>query len=113
MLREETKKGEKLETAAKNIVEYCIRNGIMSDFLSEHGGEVVSMLYTEWNLDDAVEVGREEGIEIGVAKGREEGIEIGAKKMLSALRALNEGKSIAEAAQITGLSPEVIKELRH
>jgi hypothetical protein len=30
------------------------------------------MLFTEWNLKDALEVAKEEGVAIGEAKGREE-----------------------------------------
>jgi hypothetical protein len=73
----------------------------MSEFLMEHSKEVVGMLYTEWNWDDALEVSREEG--------REEGIE----QMTIAFRALSEGKSVDQAVQLSGLSPDVVERLRN
>jgi hypothetical protein len=45
----------------------------LKDFLERHRREVVDMLYTEWNWDDALAVQREEG--------REEGREEVAKKL--------------------------------
>ena len=33
------------------------------------------MLYTEWNLEDACEIIREESLAKGLARGRQEGIE--------------------------------------
>jgi hypothetical protein len=40
----------------------------LKDFLETNAGEVINMLYTEWNWDDAFAVQREEGRE----EGREE-----------------------------------------
>jgi flagellar biosynthesis/type III secretory pathway protein FliH len=48
------------------------------------------MLATEWNLDDAIKVAREEareeGIEKGIEKGREEGREEGRELFSSLIR---------------------------
>ncbi|MDR1506360.1 MAG: hypothetical protein LBI67_04595, partial [Treponema sp.] len=56
-------------------------NNILKEFLEEHSSEVINMLLTEWNWDDALAVreeeGRQEGIEQGLEKGREEGREEG------------------------------------
>jgi len=38
-------------------------------FLAEHGSEAVNMLYTEFNMEDALEVRFEEGVEKGIEKG--------------------------------------------
>jgi hypothetical protein len=110
-----------LETTVPKIVEYCIKNGIMADFLEEHGGEVISMLYTEWNLDDAVEVGREEarkeGIEIGTTRGRKEGIEIGTTRgrkeglTITAKNMKSEGLDLELISKITGLTQTEVAEL--
>jgi predicted transposase/invertase (TIGR01784 family) len=95
--------GLPLENAVDNAVKYCLRNGIMRDFLSKHGSEVENMLFTEWNWDDALAVSRKEGRE----EGREEGVE----QTMKALRALSEGKSVEEAAGISGLPTETVKRL--
>jgi hypothetical protein len=73
------------EEALKRAVKYGIEHNILRGFLTEHGSEVVNMLLTEWNWEDAKEVWQEEaraegevrGIEIGETRGRSEGIEIG------------------------------------
>ncbi len=69
------------DTAITQAVKDCRAEGIMAEFMREHGSEVVNMLYTQWNYDDAVEVereeayedGREAGITIGRAEGKAEG----------------------------------------
>ncbi|MCL2043862.1 MAG: Rpn family recombination-promoting nuclease/putative transposase [Treponema sp.] len=60
--------GDKTE-AMKQAVRYCRDNDILKEFLEQHGTEVMNMLLTEWNLEDAQRVWFEEGRE----EGREEG----------------------------------------
>ncbi len=71
--------------AIKRAVRDCKVEGVLTEFIRNHGSEVVNMLYTQWNYDDAVEVEREEAYEdgreagmalgklIGIAEGRAEG----------------------------------------
>jgi hypothetical protein len=49
-----------LDEAIKEAIDYCVENGIMSDFLNRHGSEVRNMLYTEFNIDEAKKVWQEE-----------------------------------------------------
>ncbi|MDR1248212.1 MAG: Rpn family recombination-promoting nuclease/putative transposase [Treponema sp.] len=65
------------DQAVTEAVRRCIRDGILADFLEEHGSEVMNMLLEEWNWDEAKEVWREEAWEKGWEEGREEGIEKG------------------------------------
>jgi len=58
------------------------------------------MLFTEWNLDDALAVRYEEGVEDGIEKGREE---------LFAL--LEKGVSLAEAKKLFHISTTCSKSL--
>ncbi|MDE5894058.1 MAG: hypothetical protein K2H45_14160, partial [Acetatifactor sp.] len=62
------------DDAITQAVQDCLDNGIMVEFMREHGSEAVNMLYTQWNWDDAMEVEREEAYEDGVEAGRIEGI---------------------------------------
>jgi hypothetical protein len=82
------------EEGVKAAVKYCIREGILKEFLELHSSEVYNMLFTEWNWDDALAVrfeeGREEGREEGLEKGREE---------------------IARNALAKGLPPDIIREI--
>ena len=68
--------------AMEDAVKWCIAHGILKEFLETHGSEVVNMLLTEWNLEDALAVEREEGIEEGIEKGREENLVETVKNLL-------------------------------
>jgi len=70
MIRENEKSKPK-EEAMKAAIKYCIENGIMSEFLEKHSTEVMNMLITEWNTEEAVEVSFEEGQEKGRKEERE------------------------------------------
>lgn len=89
-LQQGKREGKFFEEALKDAVDYCIAHGIMCGFLEKHGSEVRNMLYTEWNMEDACRVAKEEameqgfaqGLEQGIAKGIEEGLEQGIAKGL-------------------------------
>jgi len=73
-----------LDDAIAAAVKSCIERDILVYFLEVHASEVLNMLTTEWNWDDAKEVWQEEakdeGIEIGTAIGETKGVEKGRKK---------------------------------
>jgi hypothetical protein len=60
------------DQAATEAVRSCVKDGILVDFLEEHGSEVMNMLLEEWNLDEAKEVWQEEAREEAIEKTREE-----------------------------------------
>ncbi|MDR3161548.1 MAG: Rpn family recombination-promoting nuclease/putative transposase [Spirochaetaceae bacterium] len=57
--------GRSREEAIEQAIKDCIKQNILKEFLQSHGREVTSMLFTEWNWDDALAVQREEGREEG------------------------------------------------
>jgi len=63
---------EAIEAAIKS----CVERNILVYFLENHASEILNMLFTEWNMDEALAVryeeGIDDGIDIGVGKGREE-----------------------------------------
>jgi hypothetical protein len=54
------------------------------------------MLFTEWNMDDALAVAREEALEDGIEKG----IAIGEAKTRELFALLESGVSLAEAKKL-------------
>jgi hypothetical protein len=60
-IREYENANNSLATAVKLAIKYCTENNILKKFLEEHSSEVINMLLTEWNWDDALEVAHEEG----------------------------------------------------
>lgn len=65
------------DDAIAQAVRDCLDEGIMAEFMQEHGTEAVNMLYTQWNWDDAMEVEREEAYEDGVEAGMAAGQTLG------------------------------------
>jgi predicted transposase YdaD len=76
-----------LEDAMKTAIEYCIEHNVLSKFLLERSSEVINMLLTEWNWDDAKEVWQQEASAAALAKGRAEGISEGRAEGISEGRA--------------------------
>jgi len=72
----ENLKSMELRNAIKLAVKTCISKNILVSFLERHSSEVENMIFGEWNLDDALAVryeeGVDEGIDIGIGKGRKE-----------------------------------------
>ena len=65
------KAGRNRDEAIVQAIKDCLEAGMMADFLAEHGSEAVNMLYTEFNMEDALEVRFEEGVEKGITKSEE------------------------------------------
>ena len=117
------------ETPLKWAIQEAVRRNILRDYLERKGGEVLSILMTEYNYatdmavlkeeayEDGLFVGREEGISIGLERGREEGISVGIErgayqtKLETARSFLSMGLEPEQVAQGTGLSLEVIQKL--
>ncbi len=61
--------GYSLSDAIEKAIQRCSSCGIMPEYLQENGAEVLNMLLTEWNWDDAKEVWQEEAKEEGRCEG--------------------------------------------
>jgi predicted transposase/invertase (TIGR01784 family) len=86
-----------LDEAVKQAIIYCQKHDILNKYLEVHGSEVLNMILTEWNTEDAIAFAREEARE----DGREE----------IARNALAKGYSTEVIHDITGLSLEEISKL--
>jgi hypothetical protein len=70
--RENEKADMPRDQAATEAVRSCVKDGILADFLEEHGSEALNMLLEEWDWDVAKEVWQEEAME----KGRNQILEL-------------------------------------
>ena len=113
-VREYEKEGYVLDEAIKKAVQYCGKNDILKEFLEKNASEVMNMLITEWNWDDAKEVWQEEawedGMEEGLKKGRKSGLEEGLKNGLKkgheeVIKLLEQGLSTEEIKKRLGKNP--------
>ena len=98
--------GNSLEEAIKKAVKYCKKYGILKQFLENHSVEVLNMLLTDWNLEDAKKVWYEDGME----KGREDGQE--EEKLRIARNLMAEGSLPEFVQKITGLDIETIRKVQ-
>ena len=97
----------------KWAIQEAVRRNILRDYLERKGGEVLSILMTEYDYatdmavlkEEAYEDGREEGISIGLERGAYQ------TKLETARSFLSMGLSPEQVAQGTGLSLEVIQKL--
>jgi hypothetical protein len=62
--------GESREEAITRAAVYCRDHDILKEFLERHASEVINMLMTEWNMEDALDVRYEEGLEDGIERER-------------------------------------------
>lgn len=76
-IRKELKETKDAEASITKVVNTCINNGILRDFLIAHKAEVIGMFLTEYNEEEAKKCLREESYEEGFAEGIEKGIKEG------------------------------------
>jgi predicted transposase/invertase (TIGR01784 family) len=105
-VREFEKEKGKLEEGFKEAVKYCRKHDILKELLEKNATEVMNMLMTEWNWDDALAFRYEEGIEEGMEKGME------AEREQVARNALAQGVSPELIHTITGLDIEAINSIQ-
>ena len=111
-------KTKTLEAAINLAVDECIKEDVLSDFFKRNRAEVVSMSLFEYDKElhektikeIAHEEGFNEGKEIGIQQGKDIGIQQG--KLAGLVEAYYKcGKSIEDIAELTGQSPEYVKEI--
>ena len=107
------------------IMNNCIKGGILPDFLSKHGREAVGMMFRELTQEEAMEMSRQDGYALGGEKGIERGEKIGevrgrsegeasgraAEKIEMAKALKDKGVAIDIIAETSGLSKEEIEKL--
>ena len=59
-VRENEKNGMERELAVKIAIERCIKDGVLAEYLERNASEVINMLFSEWNWDEARAVWVEE-----------------------------------------------------
>ena len=111
------------ETPLKWTIQEAVRRNILRDYLERKGGEVLSILMTEYDYATDMAVLKEESYEDGLFVGREEGISIGLErglergayqtKLETARNLLSMGLEPEQVAQGTDLPLGTVLELRN
>ena len=109
--------GEVSERIMSLIFKECINEGILPEFLTEHGLEVINMLFKEFTEEEREELYTQSGYKMGLAdgleQGRAEGETSGAEKMRFELARKMKARNmdVKVIREITGLSDEELENL--
>ncbi len=103
VVRTYLKKGFELNKAIIKAVKICINENVMKEFLEKNSSEVINMLFTEFDMDTAIKIWKEEGKDEGK---KEKQIEI-AKNLINVLNITD----VNSISKVTGLSNEEINKL--
>ena len=93
----------------KWAIQEAVRRNILRDYLERKGGEVLSILMTEYDYATDMAVLKEESYEDGLFVGREQGVY--QNKLETARNLLAMGLSPEQISQATKLPPETIAHL--
>ena len=99
---------ERTEALNKAVVE-CVREGVLQEFLEKYGGDVMSILSREFNLDDFIRVRVEEEVEDIMEKAVVEAAEAKGEKIAENL--IKRGTSLEFIVEDTGLPLERIQQI--
>ncbi len=102
---------EEAIASLEEVIRECIKEGILTDYLTRKGTEVINMFLDEYDYDTDIAVQREEAMEEGLEKGIEQGAQQQATE--TAINMLKkETYPVKEIAELTGLSVEKVLELQ-
>ena len=79
----------------------------MKEFLEKNSSEVINMLFTEFDMDTAIKIWKEEGKEEGRKEGKKEKQTEIAKNLINVLNITD----VNSISKVTGLSNEEINKL--
>ena len=97
------------ENPLKWAIQEAVRRNILRDYLERKGGEVLSILMTEYNYATDMAVLKEEAYEDGLFVGREEGAY--ETKLETARSMLEDGFPVSTASKYTNLPLKVVEQL--
>ena len=78
--KEYRKEKNSINDSVRITIDYCRKNGIMTDYLTDNESEVINMFGFEWNEEDDRKALIELGEERGEQRGEKRGITIGEKR---------------------------------
>ncbi|GHU72890.1 hypothetical protein AGMMS49992_09830 [Clostridia bacterium] len=90
----------------KAAIDYCVKQGIMVDYLKKHATEVLGVLFHEFNLEEYGEVRFEDGWEAGREAERVD------QRRKSILNAISMGCDDAFIAKLVDARIEEVREMR-
>ena len=109
-VRESKDSGMKLDDAIIAAMSYCITHDLMADYFKENESEVLDMVSTKWDWNEALRVAREDAAEMAREEGMEKGMEKGRWTTLAEL--VHKGiLTIKDAAKMAGMTEDKFRKL--
>ena len=99
-----------LDDAIIAAMRYCITHDLMADYFKENESEVLDMVSTKWDWNEALRVAREDAAEMAANEAHEEGREEG--RWTTLVELVQEGiLTLKDAAKRAGMSEDKFRKL--
>jgi hypothetical protein len=109
-VREGKESGMTLDDAIIAAMRYCITHDLMADYFKENESEVIDMVSTKWDWNEAFRVAREDAAEMAANEAHEEGREEG--RWTTLVELVQEGiLTLKDAAKRAGMSEDKFRKL--
>ena len=109
MIRVKYSESGDLGTAIEESIRECQAKGVLTEFLKEHGGDVMSFLFEKLTREECEAIREADGYSAGFEKGEASGIE---KEKLAVAETLRKkGFKTDDICEITGLSKDEVEKL--
>lgn len=89
-----------LPEAVETAVDDCIRNGILSDFLSKHRAEAIEMCIFEFDEEKFLKSEREYSFQEGLKEGLQKGLQKGETRLAQLIQLLIDAKRHGEIPRV-------------
>ena len=115
MIRAKYRECGELGTAIEESIRECQATGILTEFLKEHGGDVMSFLFEKLTREECEAIREADGYEQGFEQGEISGFEQGRldEKRKIAVNLRRKGLDVKVISEATGLTEDEIKALTH
>ena len=117
-VREGKESGMTLDDAIIAAMRYCITHELMADYFKENESEVLDMVSTKWDWNEALRVAREDAAEMAANEAHEEGREEGRAegraegRWTTLVELVQEGiLTLKDAAKRAGMSEDKFRKL--
>lgn len=94
-------KGMKFAEAVEAAVDYCIRNGILEEFLTQNRAEAIAVSIFEYDEEKHIRSEKEESYQEGVASGMKQGMKRGEERLSFLYRKLLEDDRLDDLMRCT------------
>lgn len=109
-VREGKDSGMTLDDAIIAAMRYCITHDLMADYFKENESEVLDMVSTKWDWNEALRVAREDAAEMAANEAHEEGREEG--RWTTLVELVQEGiLTLKDAAKRAGMPEDKFRKL--